>query len=124
VQVRVDPAALLADGARVAGVDALRDGPDGGQGGGEVELSCRRDGQLVGFVGWFEARLSPSVVLSTAPGDLETHWSQTFLPFTPRFVRAGERLRLSYRLGTHPDEHRHLLLELGLDSTQLSFRLE
>jgi SAM-dependent methyltransferase len=124
VQARIDASALLASEARVASVDARRDGPDAGQGSGDLELICLRDGQLVGFVGWFEAQLSPSVRLSTGPRALETHWSQTFLPFPPRLVRAGEVLRLRHALSTHPDERRHVSLELGLGETQLSFRLE
>jgi hypothetical protein len=124
VQARVDPSALLAPEVCIASIDARHDGPEAGQGSGDAELTCRRDGQLVGFVGWFDAQLSPSVRLSTGPRALETHWSQTFLPFPPRLVRAGESLRLRHSIATHPDERRHISLELGLGETQLSFRLE
>lgn len=124
VQVRVDDSALLAPEVRLASIDARHDGPEAGQGRGDVELTCHRDGQLVGFVGWFDAQLSPGVRLSTGPRSIETHWSQTFLPFPPRLVRAGEPLSLRYAMGIHPDERRHVSLELGLGDTQLSFRLE
>lgn len=124
VQVRVDAASLLGAGARIATIDAAHDGPDAGLGEGEVELLCRRDGQLTAFAGWFEAQLSPAVRLSTGPEAIETHWAQTYLPFPPRPVQKGEVLRVSFRLETHPDEHRHISLELALDDAQVSFRLE
>lgn len=44
--------------------------------------SARRNGLLHGFYGWFEAVLSPDVVLGTSPADPPTHWYQVFLPVT------------------------------------------
>lgn len=124
VQARVDASTLLGPPVEVGRLDASVDGADGGRGEREVELVCRRDGQLVGFVGWFDAQLSPSVVLSTSPFEVETHWSQTFLPFPPRLVRAGETLRLSVVIGPHPDERRHVAVRIMLDDQDLTFRLE
>lgn len=124
VQARIDDSVLLAPEARLATIDAGRDGPEAGQGRGDLALTCHRDGQLVGFVGWFDAQLSAGERLSTGPRTVETHWSQTFLPFPPRLVRAGERLDVRFALATHPEERRHLALEIGLGETHLSFRLE
>jgi SAM-dependent methyltransferase len=124
LQTRIDPASLLGPPGRIGHLDTRSAGPEAGRQSGEVELECRRDGQLTAFAGWFVARLAPGVELSTGPDATETHWAQTYLPFAPRIVRAGERLRVTHRIASHPDEPRHLLLELGLHDVQLSFRLE
>jgi protein arginine N-methyltransferase 1 len=57
-----------------------------------LELEITRSGTLNGFVGWFSSQLSPGVVLDTGPTHPTTHWEQTFFPFHPMEVRAGERV--------------------------------
>ena len=45
-----------------------------------VTFSVERDSILHGFCGWFEAKLSKEVSLSTAPDEPLTHWRQLFFP--------------------------------------------
>jgi SAM-dependent methyltransferase len=124
VQTRIDASTLLGPPVCIASLDARTDGPRAGQGESAHTLDIARDGQLVGLVGWFEAQLSPSVRLSTAPWELETHWSQTFLPLGPQLVRAGDAFELAVGVKTHPEERRHLQMEIALGDRELSFRLE
>jgi hypothetical protein len=74
-----------------------------------IEFAFERDGVLDGFLGTFDAVLSPSVLLSTGVDQPETHWKQVLFPVFPaRPVRAGDRIgveigflaggRWSYRL--------------------------
>lgn len=46
----------------------------------DCRFEMRSGGILHGFVGWFEARLSPSVVLSTDPAVNGTHWANVYFP--------------------------------------------
>lgn len=51
-----------------------------------------------GMVGWFEADLSPSVLLSTAPGKPETVWRQVFFPFSQSVrIAPGDELQFAVR---------------------------
>ena len=65
---------------------------------GTVVLRIERDGVLNGFVGWFSARLSPRVVLNTAPTCATTHWEHTLFPFHPTPVSAGESVSVDFRV--------------------------
>ncbi|MFQ6617326.1 MAG: methyltransferase domain-containing protein, partial [Fidelibacterota bacterium] len=44
------------------------------------KFRVKREGEFHGFAGWFDAQLSPDVVLSTSPSSRETHWKQSFFP--------------------------------------------
>jgi len=44
------------------------------------EFVINKNGVFHGLVGYFQAGLSPSVVLSTSPENPLTHWKQTFFP--------------------------------------------
>ncbi len=123
-QVVIDDAARLADPQCLAAIDCRTDGPDAGLQACTLQFRGERDGRMVGFVGWFEAQLSTNVRLSTAPGERETHWAQTFLPFPPRLVRANERITAHVRLSRDPDERRNLRLDVQVGSEEQSFRLE
>jgi SAM-dependent methyltransferase len=46
------------------------------------EFVINKKGTFHGFVGYFRAGLSPSVVLSTSPEKPLTHWRQIFFPLT------------------------------------------
>ena len=107
----VDQAALLATGQRVADIDLARvESP-------EVAASLRfeieRGGTIHGLAGWFEARLSTSVSISTSPADPPTHWKQAFFPFRePVRVVPGDVLTVQFRMGPRGD---------GSDNTTVSY---
>jgi SAM-dependent methyltransferase len=65
---------------------------------GTLEFQIERDAVFHGFAGWFVAQLSPSVSLDTGPAFPVTHWSQTYFPFPPVEVKAGEILRVDFEL--------------------------
>ncbi len=69
---------------------------------GEVTLELREPGPLTGVLGWFDADLSPSVTMSTAPG-IRTHWGQLLFPLEALPVRPGDELRFYVRLLVDPD---------------------
>lgn len=45
-------------------------------------IAPKRDTVVYGMCGWFEAQLSPNVVLSTSPFAPATHWFQFHFPFS------------------------------------------
>jgi len=69
---------------------------------GEVRLPLTAPGPLTGVVGWFDAQLSPSVTLSTAPG-INTHWGQMLFPLRRLPLEPGDELRFALSLFVEPD---------------------
>ncbi len=60
---------------------------------GSIDFRCSRNGQMHGFVSWFEAELAEGVVLDTHPDNPPTHWQSAYFPIeTPIVVRAGETI--------------------------------
>lgn len=123
-QMRVDASGLLAPGATFRRLDLARATSESPYGPAELRFQVERDGVLSGFVGWFDARLSSSVVLGTGPADPETHWSQTWFPFAPRPVRAGEVLEVHVDVQRDRDEARHLAVDLSLADAGQRFVVE
>lgn len=74
----------------------------------EVELEVTNPSRLFGFAGWFDARLSPSVVLHTGPG-IDTHWGHVHFPVRPYLVELGDRIRLRLSFASDPAYRVHLL---------------
>ena len=44
------------------------------------------------FCGWFDAQLSPGVLLDTSPSAPLTHWQQHWFPLPPREVAEGSKV--------------------------------
>jgi protein arginine N-methyltransferase 1 len=63
----------------------------------QAELEVTRAVTLEALVGWFEARLTPNVTLSTAPG-VRTHWGQMAFPLPETPVRCGDRVEVQLEL--------------------------
>jgi len=62
-----------------------------------IELLLREDGELHGWLGWFEMRLGENW-LSTGPDAEPTHWRPVFMPLeNPVTVQAGQRIRLDLK---------------------------
>ncbi|MBL7074899.1 50S ribosomal protein L11 methyltransferase [candidate division KSB1 bacterium] len=47
-----------------------------------VSYKIKEDGELNGIAGWFDARLSPSVMLSNSPMSPQNLWHQSFFPLS------------------------------------------
>jgi SAM-dependent methyltransferase len=127
IQIQVDPAALLAPGQALLELDLLTASAKDATFEGQLEFVPVRDGVLNGFCVWFEAELSRSVVLDTGPSSPETHWAQTYMPFSPRPVRAGELIEVSVDFSYDPDTvaiHRCVDLHLGVGEHELSYLID
>ncbi len=127
MQLRVDTAAVLAPGQALLEIDLHTVHAEDIWFDGQLEFVPVRDGMLNGFCVWFEAQLSPSVVLDTGPFSPETHWFQTYMSFTPRAVRAGEGLELDVGFSYAPDpaeSYRFIDLRLGVAGDELNFVID
>jgi len=126
-QIRIEPAAVLAPGQVLLELDLHTASVDDVWFEGQLEFVPVRDGVLNGFCVWFEADLSRSVLLDTGPLSPETHWSQTYMPFSPRPVRAGERLKVNVDFSYDPDPAavcRHVDLHLGVGEQERNYMME
>jgi SAM-dependent methyltransferase len=93
VQASGKPFVELAEPVRCWNVDYR--GDPGLPGATVLDFAVRREGRLDGFLGWFEAVLTPGVVLSNSPRLPLTNWSQLYFPILEQpFLRAGQRLVL------------------------------
>ena len=127
LQIRVEPAALLAPGAVILELDLLTTTIEDVWFEGQLDFVPARDGILNGFCVWFEAELSPSVVLDTGPFSPETHWAQTYLSFPPRPVRAGERVDVNVYFSYDPDQaavSRDVGIHLRIGNDELNYLID
>ena len=61
------------------------------------------------------------------PFSPETHWAQTYMSFSPRPVRAGERLAVSVDFAYDPDPaevRRYVELRVGVGEDELNYLIE
>ena len=127
MQIRVEPAAVLAPGQAILELDLLTASVEDVWSEQQLDFVPVRDGVLNGFCVWFEAELSRNVILDTGPFSPETHWAQTYMPFSPRPVRAGERVEVSVDLSFDPDSAAvrcFLGLRLGVGEHELSYLID
>jgi len=125
--IQVDPAAMLAPGQTIFELDLLIAAADDVRSECQLEFVPVRDGVLNGFCVWFVAELSPSVILDTGPLSPVTHWAQTYLSFTPRFVRCGQPVEVRVALNYDPDPvaiHRYVELRLGVGDDELGYQID
>jgi SAM-dependent methyltransferase len=127
MQIRVEPAAMLAPGQTLLEIDLLTASTEDVWFEGQLEFVPVRDGVLNGFCAWFEADLSRSVLLDTGPLSPETHWAQTYMSFSPRPVRAGERVEVRVDFSYNSDPvavYRHVDLCLGVGEHELNYLID
>lgn len=127
MQILVNPAAVLAPGQVILELDLVTATAEEVWFEGQLEFVPVRDGVLNGFCVWFEADLSPSVILDTGPFSPETHWAQTYMSFSPIPVRAGERVDVSVEFSIDPDPvdvRPHVDLCLGVGEHELSYVID
>lgn len=92
----VNPALLVAPPVELCAFDIL-ESPDTVE--GTVSFTVDKRCTIHGLVGWFDAELSPGVILDTAPGT-NTHWAQTVFPVEPISLGAGCRVDARFDLVT------------------------
>ena len=124
IQLRVAPGALLSAGRALASLDLATARVDAQWQSGRLVFPVRRDGVLNGFVGWFEAQLSPSQRLDTGPDKPETHWSQTYLPFPPQRVGEATFLPVDYTIERDHEVRRHVRLTLAVGPVRQTYVME
>ena len=118
---------MLAPGQTLLELDLLTTTLDDVWFEGQLDFVPVRDGVLNGFCVWFEAELSRSVLLDTGPFSPETHWAQTYMSFSPRPVRAGERLAVRVDFAYDPDPaevRRYVELRVGVGEDELNYLIE
>lgn len=127
MQIRVEPAALLAPAQVMLELDLCTATIDDVWFEGQLEFVPVRDGVLNGFCVWFEAQLSPNVKLDTGPHSPETHWAQTYLSFSPRPVRAGDSFDVKVDFAYDSDSadvQRAVDLSLSIGDNELSYSID
>jgi hypothetical protein len=126
LQIQVDGAAVLAKGQAILELDLLTASMDDVWFEGELEFAPVRDAVLNGFCVWFEAELSPNVLLDTGPFSPETHWAQMYLPFPPRPVSANEPVSVSveFSFESVPDSNGYVDLRLGVGENEIGFFID
>ena len=127
MQIPVAPAAVLAPGQAILELDLLSASVEDVWSERQLEFIPVRDGGLNGFCVWFEAELSRNVILDTGPFSPETHWAQTYMSFSPRPVRAGERVKVSVDFSYDPDPaaiRSYVDLRLGVGEHELSYLID
>jgi SAM-dependent methyltransferase len=123
-RTRIPPCALLSVPQPLVSLDLKTAKPNDPWQSGELSFVASRDGVLNGFAGWFVARLSPNVVLDTAPHFPDTHWQQTYLPFPPNLVKKGEHIHVSYQMDRDPYGPRRVELKLQSGQTSQCYTIE
>lgn len=127
VQVKLDPAALLAPPQCILELDMHAATIEDVWYKGPYEFTAARDGVLSGFGLWFEAQLSPSVLLDTSPFCPETHWAQTYIPFFTQPVRRGERVSAEIQFSYDPDVEdirRYVDMRIRIGDHEIDFEIE
>ena len=62
-----------------------------------VDFEITKPGRMHGFLGHFEAALSPNVLLSTAHDSPMTHWRQSWFPIREREVEVGDVFSVHFK---------------------------
>jgi ubiquinone/menaquinone biosynthesis C-methylase UbiE len=127
IQTQIDHAAVLASAQPILELDLHAASPE------DVLADCQltfvpvRDAVLNGFCVWFEADLSPNVMLDTGPFSPETHWAQMYMSFMPRPVCTNEPLEVNveFSFESEPDGGRgYVDLHLGVGEDELDFIID
>lgn len=112
-QIRlVNPDWLLAPAQTLDTIDCVRAGARDLYFERQATYTLTQSGLLDALCGFFRARLSPSVMLDTAPGAPDTHWQQHVFAVKPVRVEVGDRLELTLRVSEAPYDNR--LVRIGV----------
>lgn len=123
-RTRIPGSALLSPGARMVCLDLNQAKAADSWKHGTVTFEFNRDATFNGFAGWFIAHLSANVSLDTGPCFPETHWSQTYFPFTPCEVRKGQTVEVRFELSPIPYSPRGIEVLLKTPTETRYFALD
>lgn len=127
VQMPVDRGAVLAAGKPIIDLDLAVACADDMMSKCQLEFVPDRDGVLNGFCVWFEADLSPNVMLDTGPFSPETHWSHMYMSFTPRPVTANQPIKVDVEFSFEEGENGgrgYVDLHLAVGDDELTFFID
>ena len=115
---------LLSDGVSIKKfkTDIAKSGDEWG--GDFVDFIIQRDGELNGFVGWFSTELSKNITLDTSPKHPTTHWEQTYFPFHPIKVKAGQKIRVDYYMNDPFEGSRMMEVTLRADKYEIKYLVD
>ena len=100
--VEGDKAIALASSAMLVEVDAVADPIEAYWFDSHVNFEITKAGRMHGFLGHFEAALSPGVLLSTAHDTPMTHWRQSWFPIRERAVEVGDTFTIHFKARKDP----------------------
>ena len=120
-QLLVPDKFLLAPGKSIHHLKTDKAHPEDEWCSGTVEYEIQRDGILNGIVGWFSTQLSPGVVLDTAPNCPRTHWEQTYFPYHPITVSAGQTVKIDYCMNEPFEKSRLMEMVLRVGSHEIKY---
>lgn len=126
MQIQIDGAAVLAKGQAILELDLLQATTDDVFFEGQLCFTPNRDGMLNGFCVWFEAELSPNVLLDTGPHSPETHWAQMYMPFPPGIVRTNDPVHVDveFSFESVPDTCGYVDICLAVGERTVNFYIE
>ncbi len=94
---RVDPLGILATEQKIGEWDFASCRRDTHM--ARTEFVMQHSGQLHGLCAWFDAGMSPHILMSTSPRAEATTWYQSYLPlYPPAAVEVGNRLQVELGL--------------------------
>lgn len=121
VKTQLYPSDLLAEGKPMFALDLVTASKDDVWQSGELTFTAEKDGEWVGFGGWFVADLTATVTLDTGPHQELTHWMQTYFPMRPQRVKAGETIQVKYQLERHYLDPRSIIVHLEAAGQRYQF---
>lgn len=127
IQTQIDHAAVIANAQTILELDLHTGSAEDVFANCHLEFVPNRDAVLNGFCVWFEADLSPNVLLDTGPFSPETHWAQMYMPFPTRPIRANEPLDVDVEFSFEPDQdggRGYVDLHLGVGKHEIDFIID
>lgn len=90
----------------------------------EKHFRVAREGICHGLAGWFRAVFPGGIILDTGPGQISTHWDQTFFPIADP-IRVNRDEEVTVKFATKVDEvHNkivHFIWEIAFPNSDQSF---
>lgn len=118
---------IITSADQIADFDLMTITPNDTEFTSAFSLNVQRDGQLTGFVGYFDTyfELPNPVFFSTGPHATPTHWKQTifYLPH-PRNVKKGEILEGMISVRRKRREVRSLDVKIKFDNKKYTYMVE
>ena len=83
----------------------------------DFELTIKKDCEVNGLVGWFDAEMTEGVWFRTSPNEGDTHWHQTVFPLIESVSSVeNDVLRGNIKVRPIPEDHRGLHITISIAS--------